>query len=251
MEVADAALDEKRAGDLKHELGQRLTQAKVSMQRGLEEDIVQDVATVVVALSKFVLGRKPGAEPSPKREHLRAALRDLEKRYEAQREITEAALHPTGRCTCAGEGTCEWCRTHCVHCGATEEQHTPTGDHRFESHTLSCPKCGCTDIDTRMGICIECAYRFSYAELPPRLPQAPEPEPEYELQPGGELREKEPVVEDKVDIGLDRKRWKVLTDMAGYPAVALYFNSGKDSLSVEQVEEIEAALVPILEKWGR
>jgi hypothetical protein len=27
-------------------------------------------------------------------------------------------LHPTGRCTCAGEGTCAWCLSHCVHCGA-------------------------------------------------------------------------------------------------------------------------------------
>jgi len=30
-----------------------------------------------------------------------------------------AALHPTGRCTCAGEGTCEWCKSHCLHCGLT------------------------------------------------------------------------------------------------------------------------------------
>jgi hypothetical protein len=24
--------------------------------------------------------------------------------------VNDAVLHPTGRCTCAGEGTCEWCR---------------------------------------------------------------------------------------------------------------------------------------------
>lgn len=26
-------------------------------------------------------------------------------------------LHPTGRCTCGGEGSCEWCMSHCDHCG--------------------------------------------------------------------------------------------------------------------------------------
>lgn len=27
------------------------------------------------------------------------------------------ALHAGGRCACAGEGWCAWCRTHCVLCG--------------------------------------------------------------------------------------------------------------------------------------
>ena len=27
-------------------------------------------------------------------------------------------LHPDGKCTCAGEGYCEYCRTHCDDCGA-------------------------------------------------------------------------------------------------------------------------------------
>lgn len=26
-------------------------------------------------------------------------------------------LHPTGRCSCAGEGRCTWCRSHCAGCG--------------------------------------------------------------------------------------------------------------------------------------
>lgn len=26
-------------------------------------------------------------------------------------------MHPDGRCTCSGEGRCEWCRTHCLWCG--------------------------------------------------------------------------------------------------------------------------------------
>ncbi|NOK32375.1 hypothetical protein HMI49_04060 [Corallococcus exercitus] len=28
------------------------------------------------------------------------------------------ALHPSGRCTCAGEGTCAWCRARCNACGS-------------------------------------------------------------------------------------------------------------------------------------
>ena len=28
-------------------------------------------------------------------------------------------LHPTGRCTCGGEGSCEWCLSHCIYCGST------------------------------------------------------------------------------------------------------------------------------------
>lgn len=27
-------------------------------------------------------------------------------------------LHPTGRCTCGGDGACEWCLSHCIHCGS-------------------------------------------------------------------------------------------------------------------------------------
>lgn len=47
----------------------------------------------------------------------------------------EDQLHPSGRCTCAGEGECEWCRTHCAHCGATVEHHGPgRSDHSFEPH---------------------------------------------------------------------------------------------------------------------
>lgn len=28
-------------------------------------------------------------------------------------------MHPTGRCSCAGEGKCAWCRAHCFDCGVT------------------------------------------------------------------------------------------------------------------------------------
>ncbi|WP_304504107.1 hypothetical protein [Corallococcus sp. EGB] len=30
----------------------------------------------------------------------------------------DAMLHPSGRCTCAGEGQCEWCRARCDACGS-------------------------------------------------------------------------------------------------------------------------------------
>ena len=30
----------------------------------------------------------------------------------------DAALHAGGRCTCGGGGSCEWCLSHCLHCGA-------------------------------------------------------------------------------------------------------------------------------------
>jgi len=235
-QVADAALEKEEASNLRHELGQQLTQAKVAMQRGREDDIVQDMAGVVVALAKFVLGRKPTVDDVGRlqRKHLRTALRDLERRYKERREVTEAVLHPDGRCTCAGEGTCSWCQTHCVHCGAKAEQHGPGSTHYFEPH----------------------------GEGHEPDPELQAERDEYELQHGGELRKKEPeelsepeepVIEDKTleDIGIDRNRWRLITDAGGYPAVALYFNGTKDSLSQEQVEELEAVLAPIIMGWGR
>jgi len=38
---------------------------------------------------------------------------------ERQRDAAQGAdpLHPDGRCTCGGGGSCEWCRSHCVDCG--------------------------------------------------------------------------------------------------------------------------------------
>ena len=32
-------------------------------------------------------------------------------------------LHPTGRCTCGGEGDCEWCMSHCLYCGSSTWPH--------------------------------------------------------------------------------------------------------------------------------
>ena len=38
-------------------------------------------------------------------------------RLRALAEAQGHILHPFGRCTCAGEGTCEWCRLPCKSCG--------------------------------------------------------------------------------------------------------------------------------------
>lgn len=55
----------------------------------------------------------------------------------------------------------------------------------------------------------------------------------------------------KADLyGLD-SRWRLITDDAGDPVMALYFNGNKDSLSQDQVEEIEEAILPIIRRWGR
>ncbi len=32
-------------------------------------------------------------------------------------------LHPTGRCTCGGEGQCDWCMSHCIYCGSSVWPH--------------------------------------------------------------------------------------------------------------------------------
>ena len=32
-------------------------------------------------------------------------------------------------CTCAGEGVCDWCKTHCWDCGGTEDQHPVTEEY--------------------------------------------------------------------------------------------------------------------------
>jgi chromosome segregation ATPase len=34
-----------------------------------------------------------------------------------EQRLEAASLHPDGKCTCGGEGTCEWCQKHCLQCG--------------------------------------------------------------------------------------------------------------------------------------
>lgn len=49
-------------------------------------------------------------------------MSDSETRFViGDQEIPQDILHPTGSCTCHGEGKCEWCKTRCISCGATED----------------------------------------------------------------------------------------------------------------------------------
>jgi len=43
---------------------------------------------------------------------------------ETPKSDTNALLHPDSKCSCEAEGWCEYCRTHCIHCGAREEMHS-------------------------------------------------------------------------------------------------------------------------------
>ena len=48
------------------------------------------------------------------------------------------ALHPTGRCTCGGEGQCEWCSRPCPACGVPTIEHGDT----CISMQRTCDRCG-------------------------------------------------------------------------------------------------------------
>jgi len=264
--IADNTLTKDRAETIRSDLTGKLTSLKVVMQHEKEESLLQPMAQVVLALGKHVLGRPVKiSDGDVSQKDLLGIVNDLTRRSEEARRIADQALHPTGRCTCAGEGTCEWCQTHCVHCGSAlqdvrelgygtcphcdepcglcgasrleHEENKASASHQWIAkreivEKALCPTCGSSDVDIDVGRCRCCGYLLDGLSQ-----QAPE----------------EPVIEDKTneDIGLDPDRWKLITDMAGNPSVALYFNGGKDSLSQEQVEEIEEALLPIIQGWGR
>lgn len=56
-------------------------------------------------------------------------------RAEYRRSLLRAAdaLHPTGRCTCGGQGECEWCMSHCVHCGSSTWPHDESEPGDYEA----------------------------------------------------------------------------------------------------------------------
>ncbi len=70
-------------------------------------------------------------------------------------------LHADGGCTCYNEGTCEWCRTHCLKCGATE------GEHPIQEEGDEAPHCFqtlCTCVGDMLchhcrQICMTCGCR--------------------------------------------------------------------------------------------
>jgi len=192
--IAESALSKDKADDLRGDLTGKLTSLKVVMQREEAESLIQPMAQLVLALGKHVLGRPVKvSDGDVSKRDLEGIVNDLERRHEHDSAVREATLHPTGRCTCAGEGTCEWCKTHCADCGAPIRED---------------------------GTC-----------------------PRSHMEPGEEV--------EADAAGLDPLRWRLLKDEAGDPVLALYFNGRKDSLSQEQVEEIEEAVLPIIRGWGR
>ncbi len=57
-------------------------------------------------------------------------------------EVPDEALHPDGRCTCAGEGECEWCTIHCLHCGGKAEEPVHRSDFAAEAHEFTSVRAG-------------------------------------------------------------------------------------------------------------
>jgi len=81
-EVIDAALENEQASEFRHDLHSKLTSAKIAMQREQNADIVQSMAHVVIALSQFVLARKPSVGPLVvEKKHLTQALKGLQRRF--------------------------------------------------------------------------------------------------------------------------------------------------------------------------
>lgn len=67
---------------------------------------------------------------------------------DAKERRLDAALHPTGRCTCAGAGTCEWC----------------VMDQRREKREARRPgRCTCTP-DTSCSACYQRGYADAHPE---------------------------------------------------------------------------------------
>lgn len=56
-------------------------------------------------------------------EQIEDAIADVERYEEHKRKVIDLALHPSGKCTCAGEGICGWCTTTCPTCGVKNIEH--------------------------------------------------------------------------------------------------------------------------------
>lgn len=133
--VARTTIGREQAAEIHDKINHHLTVSKIAMQRDQDASIEQSMAALVAGLAKFTLGREPRTDgDSYTKEFFTATLADLKRHYEVRQEIGKATMHPDGQCTCAGEGRCPWCQTHCVHCGELAEQHGPGSTHYFEPH---------------------------------------------------------------------------------------------------------------------
>lgn len=223
--IADSTLTKDRADSLRQDLTGKLTSLKVVMQREEGEAIVQTMAQTVLAMANYLSGKPVQVGgPSVQKKHLLSAMKGLRERVKAQQ--VDATLHPTGRCTCAGEGECEWCQSHCLECGmALRDDECPNCSDKPDPMDEPCPYCG------EAGMYCTCK-----GDSEDVVEKAPEVETDNE-----EVR--------ALAAGLDPGKWRLVRDPAGDPVAALYFNGRSDSLALEQVEELEEAILEIVRRW--
>jgi len=216
--VAEASLPKEAIAESRSDLHGKLMSVKNEMRREDGEDIVQATAKAALALARYTLSFKVDMDSERvQKKHLLSVVKELTNRSERRHALTEATLHPTGHCTCEGqltngqpEGECEWCREHCVECGMELD---------MDRH---CPNC----------------YEDGKALAEEVLPDL-----------GDEQAPEEPVIDEYVDAGLDSTKWRLINDTAGNPVAALWFNGQKDSLTQEQVEDLEEAISEVVRQW--
>lgn len=226
--IADNTLTKDRAETVRTDLTGKLTSLKVVMQHEKDESLLQPMAQVILALGKHVLGRPVKvSDGDVSRKDLLGIVNDLARRSE---------------CLSAEEGLQE---PGCAMCGCSRDAHNdPNASHRFmESRRDVVEKAPELESPDKRPEPDSSGLPHMNIEAPmPNVLPAKEPDrySEHELAPSA-----------KAELyGLD-SRWRLITDDAGDPVMALYFNGNKDSLSQEQVEEIEEAVLPIIQRWGR
>ncbi|WP_147446635.1 hypothetical protein [Corallococcus sp. CA047B] len=123
------------------------------------------LSTVVHALINlsddelFALGnREPPPKGPPLAERVNVSLAKVGHELTPMGSQVTDAMHPTGRCTCAGEGACEWCRARCSICGWAYV-------HGSVRHALSQVWSALHITTTRQGIAVA-VLRAAYPELP-------------------------------------------------------------------------------------
>ena len=214
IQIGETALQRNACDSLRSDLTEKLLSLKVVMRHEDEESLIQAMAQTVLALAKHTLGHPVKNSDGDVNKHdLLGVARELESRSDQASEQIDPRDEP---CPTCGEArmycTCDE-HTPCAICGGTRREHEEA---EYSTHRWVDPK-------NTAG-------------------KAPEMSPgEVTLALYAEYDE----------LGLDHRQWKLINDEAGNPSVALYFNGRKDSLSQEQVEQLEEAIRPIIEGWGR